>query len=87
MCELCDPKHVTKWYDVPEPYDEEFCCFDCKTCGEPMIVARRHSPDWDAEDIKKVVQLGNKLFPGKRIRLERRRILDHPHCHLEWRLE
>lgn len=80
MCELCNPKRITKWYDnVKSKY---WLVFDCKTCNMPMVVLKRHSMQASIEEIEEAVYITAKYFPHRTFRINQRNIKDHLHWHL-----
>jgi len=57
---------------------EGFIITFCKTCNIPLIVLRKHRPNFT----KKQKELIKTLFPDRKIRWEMRRIQAHAHCHI-----
>jgi len=78
-CPLCKAEHLTNWY-----YEDDLFYFcDCKSCGIPMVVLRRHTmkPSWDEVNGMKYVT--RVLFGADiRFRTEQRQIKDHLHWHI-----
>lgn len=77
-CELCEGRKETRRYYE----DHLFWIADCKTCGVPMVVLRRHSvtPTREEKDFMKKALL-HFAGPGFRIDQKRRSIPDHFHMH------
>lgn len=79
MCDLCNLPRLTPWY-----YEDEYCVIcDCKTCGVPMVVLRRHSMEPVARELASIAEHVMLLYgPDVRLRLAQRQIADHMHWHI-----
>jgi Zn ribbon nucleic-acid-binding protein len=76
-CPLCKAEKLTWWY-----YEDSLCWIaDCKTCGVPLAVLKRHTTQPTPEEVEHMVQIAKKLFPGKRIDFTMKSILGHFHFH------
>jgi|GEM_PF-1316548 len=79
-CELCDNERVTtRHYE-----DAVVWAADCKTCGVPMVVLRRHSTKPTKEELKVAMDVARQLAKatGGKIDKKRRSIPDHWHVHV-----
>lgn len=83
-CELCVHAPVTRWYHA----DTLCWVADCKACGVPMVVMRRHTtnPSPSERDHMEglLLKVGRRKNPRGRWALDRRRrsIPRHWHAHL-----
>lgn len=68
MCELCMLNNSI----------DGFILTICNTCGVPMVVARKHKPEFSGVEIQRIA----RMFPGREIRWEQRKILGHAHAHI-----
>lgn len=75
-CPLCHAEEKTRRY----ANEDEWWAADCQTCGVPMFVWRSHTfPNEYEQDA--LVKQAEKMFPGKRLDMERRQIENHWHFH------
>lgn len=81
-CDLCVLERCTRWYWE----SKYFVVLDCRTCGVPMVVLKRHSLDLTEDEQVELdsiaqempdLQMGNFTFRGTM-----RKIPDHWHQHL-----
>lgn len=80
-CPLC---RLARGFDrVTKVYfeDEKVIVVDCKTCGVPMIVLKRHTVYPTQEEVEHLKSVALKLFPNRRFRAEPRSIKEHFHWH------
>ena len=80
-CPLCEPiERKTRWHDVPIEYSD-FKCFDCDTCGIPMIVASHHG-DWLPGERERGEELAHILFPHLKSFRHMQKLRGHAHFHV-----
>lgn len=77
-CQLCEAQRLTHRY-----YEDRVCWVaDCRTCGIPMIVLKRHGDSLTHVEERHMLGVVCKLFPGCGVRTNQRRIKDHVHWHV-----
>ena len=76
-CELCVLERCTRWYRETK----YFAVLDCRTCGTPMVVLKRHALELTDEE---QVDLDTILleWPDMKLRGTMRKVTDHWHEHL-----
>jgi hypothetical protein len=80
-CELCQARPETRIY-----YQDALCWVaDCKSCGTPMVVLRRHSTTPTPDEVAVMVKLLVEAAPPDqelKIDFQRRSVPGHWHAHL-----
>ncbi len=81
-CDLCKAEKLTKWYRDARSW----WAADCKTCGCPMVVARRHGRISDGDRAALVTELmaiADEEYgkQGYSIDFRQRKIKSHFHIH------
>jgi len=82
-CELCQLDYVTRWYRQ-NPF---LVVLECKTCGHPMVVLRRHTmkptPSERLAMTNALFDVANEIYGhgNWKVRKHQRTIKDHIHWH------
>lgn len=64
-------------------YEDEVCVVvDCRTCGVPMVVVKRHVEVAGCRESAHMVRVAKRLFPGGHIDFRKRSIPGHDHFHV-----
>lgn len=85
-CELCKlVEDISKEIDKSYYYQDDLIVIkDCRTCGIPMIVIKRHDKDPTPEELERAELVMKKLF-GEKARFRgigMRSIRQHYHEHI-----
>lgn len=79
MCELCELKKITKWYYE----NDDFVILNCKTCGIPMVVTRKHIMEVGEKLMRDIELKVREIFGDNfKFRKNQRKIKDHWHWHI-----
>jgi len=55
----------------------------CNKCKIPLFISTRHCKEFPAPHKAQINAIAKRLYPGKWIRWEMRKIQGHAHCHVE----
>jgi len=78
-CPLCNLEKKTHWYFENDKY---IIC-ECLTCKVPMYVWKDHDSFPTTDERIEMYSDANRRFPGRNLRLLRRKIPQHFHFHVE----
>ena len=78
-CPLCNLEKKTRWYFE----NDKYVICNCLTCKVPMYVWKDHDIFPTTEERIQMYSDAQKRFPGKKLRLLRRKIPQHFHFHVE----